>query len=128
MNADRPIFLFWIAGRDLINTFAFTLPNPMRLSLHQQSTIRETLKRHFGPASRICLFGSRTDDSARGGDIDLYIEPAIQTPDQIVEARLNALAELHLALGEQTIDLVIHRDQGPDLPIHQHARETGVPL
>jgi predicted nucleotidyltransferase len=100
----------------------------MRLTPHQQSTIRDALKRHFGSTSLIRLFGSRLDDAAKGGDIDIYIEPDIQSPDQIVEARLNALAELHRALGEQKIDLVIHRKQGTDLPIHQHARETGVSL
>jgi predicted nucleotidyltransferase len=100
----------------------------MRLSEHQRATLGTILRRHFGPRSRILLFGSRTDDRARGGDIDLYIEPEIQEPDQIVEARLNALAELHLALGAQQIDLVIHREQGPDLLIHQHARQTGASL
>jgi predicted nucleotidyltransferase len=100
----------------------------MRLSPHQHEIIRETLQRHFGSASRIRLFGSRVDDGAKGGDIDLYIEPAIQEPNEIVEARVNALAELHLVLGDQTIDLIIHREQGPDLPIHRHARETGVLL
>ena len=100
----------------------------MRISPRQQAILRETLERHFSPGSRILQFGSRTDDQARGGDIDLYLEPAIQAPEQIVEAKLHARAEWHLALGEQTIDLVLHRDQGPDLPIHRHAREIGVPL
>ncbi|NBC48885.1 MAG: nucleotidyltransferase domain-containing protein [Gammaproteobacteria bacterium] len=100
----------------------------MRLTDHQRATLRRVLRQHFGPNSRILLFGSRTDDQARGGDIDLYIEPEIQEPDQIVEARLNALAELHLALGDQKIDLVIHREQGPDPLIHRHARQTGAPL
>jgi predicted nucleotidyltransferase len=100
----------------------------MRLPTDQQSLIRESLKRHFGPNSLIRLFGSRVDDTAKGGDIDIYIEPDIQSPDQIVEARLNALAEIHLALGDRQIDLVVRRKQGPDLPIHKHARATGVPL
>lgn len=100
----------------------------MRLTQQQQATIRTVLRRHFGPTSRIRLFGSRVDDTAKGGDIDLYIEPDIQSPDQIVAARLNALAELHLALGEQKIDLLIRRQQEQELPIHRHAQETGVPL
>ena len=100
----------------------------MRLTPAQTSIIRETLKRHFGPMTHIRLFGSRTDDSAKGGDIDLYIEPDIQSPDEIVEAKLNALVELHRALGEQKIDLIIRRKQGPELSIHQHARAKGLPL
>ena len=100
----------------------------MRLTEQQQATIQAVLRRHFGSTSRIRLFGSRADDTAKGGDIDLYIEPDIQSPDQIVEARLNALADLHLALGEQKIDLLVRRQKGQELPIHRHAQETGVPL
>jgi len=100
----------------------------MRLTPTQQSTIRDTLKRHFGPNTQIRLFGSRTDDNAKGGDIDLYIEPDIQAPDLIVDAKLEALVELHRTLGDRKIDLVIRRKQGPELPIHQHARTTGRPL
>jgi hypothetical protein len=60
--------------------------------------------------------------------VDLYIEPEIQQPDDIVEAKLNALVELHRQLGEQKIDLVINREQGVSLPIYQEAKETGVLL
>ena len=100
----------------------------MRLTEQQQATIKAVLLRHFGSNSQIWLFGSRADDTAKGGDIDLYIEPDIQSPDQIVAARLNALAELHLALGDQKIDLLVRRQKGPELPIHRHAQETGVSL
>ena len=100
----------------------------MRLSPHQCRIIRQTLEGHFGRSSLIRLFGSRVDDTARGGDIDLYIEPEIQDPDELVDARLNALAELHRVLGDQKIDIVIRRAGGADLPIHQYARETGIQL
>ncbi len=100
----------------------------MRLTDRQRATIRATLARHFGQNTRVRVFGSRVGDAARGGDIDLYIEPEIQSADEIVAARLNALAELHRLLGEQKIDLVIHREGVPELPIHRIARETGVPL
>jgi predicted nucleotidyltransferase len=101
---------------------------PMRLTEQQRVVIKQTLLKHFGAASELRLFGSRVDDNARGGDIDLYIEPEIQQPDDIVEAKLNALVELHRQLGEQKIDLVINREQGVSLPIYQEAKETGVLL
>lgn len=100
----------------------------MRLTSRQRSVIQQTLLEHFGGGSRILLFGSRTDDQARGGDIDLFVEPEIQDPDALVNARLQALVDLHKALGEQKIDIVISRRNGPNLPIHQVARETGIPL
>ncbi len=100
----------------------------MRLTPKQQQIIVTTLRRYFGQNSRILLFGSRVDDNARGGDIDLYIEPGLTDADQLVDARLNAMAELHTLLGEQKIDLVINRHHSTDLPIYRVAQETGVAL
>lgn len=100
----------------------------MRLTEQQQEIIKQVLLKHFGKGSELRLFGSRADDNARGGDIDLYIEPELHAADDIVEARLNALVELHLALGEQKIDLVINRKAGTVLPIYKIAKETGIRL
>jgi len=100
----------------------------MRLTEQQQEIIKQVLLKHFGKGSELRLFGSRADDNARGGDIDLYIEPELRAADDIVEARLNALVELHLVLGEQKIDLVINRKAGTVLPIYKIAKETGIRL
>ena len=76
---------------------------------------------------RLRLFGSRTNDSAKGGDIDLLVES-----DQVVEqpalvaARIGAL--LQLELGDQRIDVVIAAPNLPDQAIHQTARATGIML
>jgi predicted nucleotidyltransferase len=45
----------------------------MRLSKRVVIILQESIKKSFGDAN-IYLFGSRTDDSKRGGDIDLAIE------------------------------------------------------
>lgn len=101
----------------------------MRLSDIQAEQIRDSAAKHFGAASRLWLFGSRTDPQRRGGDIDLYIEPEIQTADEIVDAKLKFLRELHSTLGEQRIDVVIRRGAFKDeLPIYRVARETGIRL
>ncbi|QEP43559.1 hypothetical protein D5085_10775 [Ectothiorhodospiraceae bacterium BW-2] len=50
------------------------------------------------------LFGSRLDDSKRGGDIDLLIETDISQPDELVKAKNRFLAQLYRELGEQKID------------------------
>ena len=100
----------------------------MRLEETECRVIADTLRKRFGEQSRIWLFGSRVDDKARGGDIDIYLEPEIQSPDAIVDARLEALVELKQRLGDQRIDLVIHRAAARELPIHAIARETGVRL
>jgi len=75
------------------------------------------------------LFGSRVDDTKKGGDIDLYVEPEIQEPVALVDAKLNFLVEIHRVLGDQKIDLVLNRTQSKqELPIYRVAKETGVKL
>ncbi|WP_418139270.1 hypothetical protein AB9R84_10300 [Oceanimonas smirnovii] len=100
----------------------------MRLSEQQQVLICRALKKHFGEQSRIWLFGSRVDDNARGGDIDLYIEPEVQSPAGIVDARIAAMVDIYRQLGEQKIDLVINRFAGPQLAIYDVAKKNGVEL
>jgi len=101
----------------------------MRLAGVQASLIQQQARLFFGAHSHVWLFGSRVDDDKKGGDIDLYIEPEIQEPEKLVDARLNFLIEMHRVLGEQKIDLVLHRSQSnQDLPIYRIAKETGVKL
>lgn len=100
----------------------------MRISEQEHRTIVEVLKRHFGETAEVWLFGSRADDSARGGDIDLMVETPLQSADEVVDAKLNALVELHRRLGDQKIDLVIKRPSGSQMPIHRVAQESGVRL
>lgn len=46
----------------------------MRLTLEQTTLILRAIADQTGPGARVALFGSRVDDSRRGGDIDLLIE------------------------------------------------------
>jgi len=46
----------------------------MRISPEQSSLILHTVAEQAGPGVRVMLFGSRTDDTRRGGDVDLLIE------------------------------------------------------
>jgi len=101
----------------------------MRLSDQQCSVIRNAVTENFGAGADVWLFGSRLDDAARGGDIDLYIEPANGDADAIVESKLRFLVALYKRLGEQKIDVVIRRPgQMANLPIYQIAKQTGVKL
>ncbi len=101
----------------------------MRLSAFQANVIRDSVVKNFGQAARVWLFGSRVNDQRKGGDIDLYIEPEFQDTARLVESKLHLLRDLHKKLGEQKIDVVIHRDAfNEDLPIFRIARETGIRL
>ena len=77
----------------------------------------------------VWLSGSRVDDAARGGDIDLYIEAATDNADEVIEAKLGFLVALYKKLGEQKIDVMIRRPGFKEnLPIYQVAKQTGVKL
>jgi len=101
----------------------------VRLTPSQVETIRDTARRCFGQDADVWLFGSRVDDTRRGGDIDLYIETDLDTPEASWDAERRFLGALYLALGEQKIDVVVKRrgDQR-QRPIFEVARAQGVHL
>ena len=76
----------------------------MRLTEEQRKIIREAGLRHFGVIPH--LFGSRLNDAARGGDIDLFI-PGDWSPQEAVPRRVRFCAELHRRLGDQKIDVMV---------------------
>lgn len=51
----------------------------MRLTSHQTEQIVAIVRRHFGGDAAVALYGSRLDDAARGGDVDLLVESTAGT-------------------------------------------------
>ena len=97
----------------------------MRLTKQQVEIIRGAAETAFGSGTVVKLFGSRVDDSKRGGDIDLLVRPTDQ--DHLLRRKLRFLTLLEAALGERKIDVVI--EQPHDVrPIVRVAWETGVSL
>jgi predicted nucleotidyltransferase len=99
----------------------------MRLTEEQHTKIRDAVQRTLGDQARVWLFGSRVDDDAKGGDIDLYVELEGSASDAL-ERQMQLYAALHRALGLQRIDLVVHRQGEPKRPIDVEARRTGMRL
>ncbi len=100
----------------------------MRLTALEQSIIREKTREVFGDGVSVFLFGSRTDDSKKGGDIDLFIEG-----DEIKESvkkKITLMTELQFRLGERKIDIVTSESSDTEeVPlIVKIARETGIKL
>lgn len=99
----------------------------MRLTPDQQAVIRAATHEVFGPEARVRLFGSRLDDTQRGGDIDLLIECDRPIPERLRKAlRLTAL--LQRKLGDRSIDVLVFDPTVEAGPVHCSARETGVLL
>ena len=74
------------------------------------------------------LYALRLDDLRSGGDIDLFIDNVPLSAAEVVARRVALRLRLADALGDRKIDIVVHRSDGPDLPIFRHARQTGVVL
>ena len=99
----------------------------MRITEKQIEAIKELVSRHFGSNAKLILFGSRVDDSARGGDIDLYVETNLPS-EKMLKAEMALYAGLQRRLGERRIDIIVHRDEAPLQPIHEEALRTGICL
>jgi len=84
----------------------------MRLHKKEIETIRHIVHAHAGEVA-IYLFGSRLDDEAEGGDIDLYIADFVDLPKR---AKIKWLLQERLG---KPVDIVVHRDF--DRPIEQAA-------
>jgi len=99
----------------------------MRLTPQEADLIRETAEAHFGPGTVVRLFGSRADDTRRGGDIDLHIVAG--DPDRVnLEEEIRFRVALEAVLGEQRVDILLRRAADPDLPIDRIAKTSGVTL
>ena len=99
----------------------------MRLAADQVQTIKDTVARLVGPASRIWLFGSRVDDGLRGGDIDLLVETEDIVPNR-VETLCKIEGALVMALGDRKLDVLLKDARTPDAPVFAVARRQGVLL
>lgn len=81
----------------------------MRLNTDQIQAIRYAAKTTFGDDAAVWLFGSRVDDTKKGGDIDLLVRPAPAAVDQLFAKKIRMLNLLERLLGERQIDLVIEQ-------------------
>ncbi len=95
----------------------------MRLSSEATSAIQETFLQVFAKGE-IYLFGSRVDDSRKGGDIDLYV--VADDKAKLGEKRIEFLTRVKQRIGNQRIDLVV--DRGTRRPIDEIAKAEGVLL
>lgn len=97
----------------------------MRLTLQQTQTIRAVALQAAGEDARIRVFGSRLDDAARGGDLDLMIELSDPVADPaLLAARISA--RVSRTLQGRKVDVLISAPNLQRLPIHDVAYQEGV--
>ncbi|MBE0499767.1 MAG: nucleotidyltransferase domain-containing protein [Campylobacterales bacterium] len=79
----------------------------MRLSIFEVQSIVDTFHEVFGDG-KIYLFGSRVDETKKGGDIDLFID--VPSCDDEHSKKIEFLTKLERKIGEQKIDVVFKKD------------------
>ena len=94
----------------------------MRLNSDQTRLIVQGVRRHLGPRAAVWLFGSRLDDSKKGGDVDLYVE----TESHDLRDELRCKIELEEKL-DMPVDLLVRSVQ-EDSPIARIAKGQGQQL
>ena len=93
----------------------------MRLTNEEQLAIRDTIHQADADAM-IYLFGSRRDEAAKDGDIDLLV----LSKRINLMTKLDILAQLHQRLGARKIDLAVYSDTTRPFP--RMVMHTGVRL
>lgn len=95
----------------------------MRLTPTEHQAINHIL-RSVDPQAEVLLFGSRADDSRKGGDIDL-----LWSTSRPIDLKTQLQTQWRLQVSCDThVDLLVRSPDEPDREIFQIARQTGVPL
>jgi predicted nucleotidyltransferase len=99
----------------------------MRLSEHQREVIRRSAAEVAGPDAAVLLFGSRVNDLARGGDIDVLVELPRPCTNRL-DLSLRIGARIEHQLGLQKIDVLVADPLTPESGVLAQARRTGLPI
>ena len=93
----------------------------MRLTDIEIQSIKRAVS-SFDQKAKILLFGSRTDDAKRGGDIDLLILSQTITDKNVRKIRRDICDDI----GEQKIDIIVAKDMSK--PFVRIAYSDGIEL
>lgn len=99
----------------------------MRITERDREQIKKIVHDTLGENSKVLLFGSRTDDNLRGGDVDLLIitEFPVEHP-----AALSAKtsAKISRIFNGRPVDVLLSSPNLKKLPIHDIAENQGIVL
>ncbi|NPA60461.1 MAG: nucleotidyltransferase domain-containing protein [Epsilonproteobacteria bacterium] len=98
----------------------------MRLTKYEIEAIKKAFIEVFEDG-KVYLFGSRVDDSKRGGDIDLYIDLSYKLDiAEEIDKKSRFRLKLYDLIGTQKIDIVVSKDK--ERSIEKEIIKTGVLL
>jgi predicted nucleotidyltransferase len=99
----------------------------MRLTPTQIQTIKRATADIFGPEARVWLFGSRVDDSKRGGDVDLMVQLDCTVENEaLLAARLSA--RVSRSMYGRRVDVIVQSANTATQPVRREALDSGVQL
>jgi len=96
----------------------------MRLTIDQTRSVLTAVSRSINGMFEVYLFGSRLDDQARGGDVDLLIETDDHLP-LLDQARIKIALEADLGLP---VDIVAYDRRIARTPFQVIARSQAIKL
>ena len=99
----------------------------MRLSPQSQTIIHQAVVQRFGHQAQVRLFGSRLDDAAKGGDVDLHVLVQGEVDNPIWEASLLA-AHLQRQLDGRKVDVRLLDTTQDSLSVDKVALSEGILL
>jgi predicted nucleotidyltransferase len=96
----------------------------VRLTNDQIQAIRQFARQVGGSQSRVRIFGSRLDDTAHGGDLDLMLEltESLDNP-ALMAAQLSGLVSR--TMNGRKVDVLLSAPNLMRLPIHDIAFQEG---
>ncbi len=78
----------------------------MRLSNNESNVIKKAVIKNFGSTAKVFLFGSKIDDTAKGGDIDLLIDAEDCSGTNQQMKKLQTMTDIQMKIGDQKIDII----------------------
>lgn len=105
----------------------------MRLSAEETEAILSVIELFLpaGAKVKVLVFGSRTDDSLRGGDIDLALvfhDQEIANQLKLVDYQMLSAVKANPVIGDQKIDPKIISEAEADQAFYRHALKNAVEI
>ena len=99
----------------------------MRITNHQIEIIRHVVREHAGDNAIVSLFGSRLDDNAKGGDVDLLVQLSEKVDNPALLAS-QISSRISREMQGRKVDVLLMAPNLKQLPIHNVALEQGKQL
>lgn len=79
----------------------------MRITTQEKQAFIAVLAKYIDEDAELRLYGSRANDNAKGGDIDLVLITSHKTAEKLMYFKAKILSEIKTIIGDQKIDLLI---------------------